>query len=139
MAKLNLLKPEIMTDPLTRGYAGMDSIAAANEINSIWSSPDTRTRDRASMTGDEVFQAIESQLVWDGLTDTQRDEFLSLCGRDILDPFGVANVDVVVSIFGGGSTTVSNLAALRVEDVPRAIELEIGFVEPGDVEYVRAN
>ena len=116
------LREELLTDPLTRGYSGMSDQAAADDLNLIYLvSP--RTRNRESMTGDEVFQSIESQTIWDGLSADQRSEFLHLCGRDSIDPFGTANVDAVKSIFGDGSATVTALAVARVEDISRAEEL----------------
>jgi len=114
------IRTELLTDPLSRGYSGMTDQAAADDLNTSY-----RTRDRTSMTGDEVFQSVENQTVWDGLTDQQRLEFLSLCGRDELDPFGQANVDLVKSIFGTASATVTALSVARVESISRAIELEL--------------
>ena len=116
------LKDELLTDPLVRGYSGMTDPAAADDLNLIYPvSP--RTRNRTSMSGDQVFQSIESQAIWDGLTANQRLEFLSLCGRDLIDPFGAANVDLVKSIFGDASATVAALATARVENISRAQEL----------------
>lgn len=134
MVDLVKLNTEIDTDPLGRGYVGMTLQQAADDLND-----DTqRSRNRTSMTGDEVFAAIESQAVWDALTDAQRLEFLSLCGRDTLDPFSTANVALVTSIFGA-SVTLTNLQNARVESVSRATELGIGTVSAGHVEYVRNN
>ncbi|MHA2085557.1 MAG: hypothetical protein ACXABD_17515 [Candidatus Thorarchaeota archaeon] len=112
------IRDELLTDPLGRGYAAMTDQEAADDLNTEY-----RTRNRTSMTGDEVFQSIESQVVWGALTDNQRLEFLSLCGRETIDPFGSANVDLVKEIFGSTSPTVTALAALRVEAISRAVEL----------------
>ncbi len=119
------LRDELLNDPLGRGYGNMSDQEAADELNAIWVDPDTRERNRTSMAGDEVFQSIESQAIWDALASDQRLEFLALCGRDIIDPFGSANVNLVKSIFGDASPTVNNLAAARVEDITRAQELGI--------------
>ena len=116
---MDTLKNELLTDPLVRGYVAMSDQEAADDLNTVY-----RPRNRTSMSGDEVFASIESQAVWDGLTNNQRLEFLALCGRDSIDPFGVANVNFVKSIFGGASGTVSNLAAARVESITRAQELQ---------------
>ncbi len=124
------LRDELLTDPLVRGYVGMTDQQATDDLNTVY-----RTRNRTEMTGDEVFQSIESQAVWDALTADQRLEFLSLCDRDILDPFGDANVNSVKSIFGDGSVTVTNLAAARVESITRAQELP-GVVSPVKVGHV---
>ena len=114
------LKTELTDDPLARGYSGMTDQQAADDLNTVY-----RTRNRTSMTGDEVFQALESQSVWESRTPDQRIEFLSLCARDSIDPFASANVDVVISVFGApapGNTT-ENLQVNRVENITRAVEL----------------
>lgn len=112
------LATELISDSLARGYSIMTDLEAADDLNTSY-----RSRNRTSMTGDEVFQSIESQTIWDGLTANQRLEFLALCGRDILDPFGAANVDLVKSIFGPTSDTVTALNVARVESITRAQEL----------------
>ena len=129
----DLLKDELLNDPLGRVYSGMSDQAAADDLNTSY-----RTRNRVSMTGDEVFQAIESQAIWDGLTADQRLEFLALCGRDTIDPFGAANVNLVKSIFGDPSTTVSNLSTARVESITRAVELGLGSVKSRNIGYARS-
>lgn len=134
MAILNLLKTEVDIDPLGRGYAGMTDQQLVDSLNTS-----DRSRNRTSMTGDEVFQALDSQATWDGLTDAQRSNFLAFCARETIDPFGAANVSLVVSIFGTPSATLTNLNNARTELVSRANELGIGFVTVGDVQYVRTN
>ena len=129
---LEILTAELTADPENIGYAGKTDRQAADLMNVV-----NRPRGRASMSGDEVFQNIESQAVWDLLTPEQRNEFLTLCARDSIDPFGPANVALVTSIFGGGSATVTNLQTARVETVSRGVELGLGRVGEGDVWDVR--
>jgi hypothetical protein len=134
MANINLLNTEVDTDPLGRGYAGMTDQQLADSLNAA-----DRSRNRVSMSGDEVFQSLDSQATWDALTDAARSNFLSFCARDNIDPFGAANVALVTSIFGTPSATLTNLNNARTELVSRATELGIGSVTVGDVQYVRAN
>ena len=115
---MSALKTEHDDDPLGRGFSGMSDQEFVDSMNAL-----DRSRNRTSMTGDEVFKNIESKAIWDGLTGDQRLEFLSLCGRDILDPFADANEDVVKTIFGNTSATVIALQAARVEAISRAQEL----------------
>ena len=75
-------------------------------------------RNKTSLSGDELFNAADTT-EQNALTPAERSEWLSLCGRDNIDPFGAANVALVVQLFGGGSTTVTALNALRVEQVDR--------------------
>ncbi len=137
------LRDELLDDPEGRGYAGMSNQEATDELNSIWADPDTRTRNVLSMTGDEIAQAAdptEFDALDDGSVASTADiksHWLALCGRTSIDPFGVANVALVVSIFGNPSATVTNLLAVRVEDITRADELELGTVKSRDVGYAR--
>jgi hypothetical protein len=131
------LKSEIDTDPLTRGYSGMTDQQVADDMNTVY-----RTRNRDSMTGDEIFQATDPT-EYNGLdtgsgnTADNQGHWLAFCGRTEIDPFATANVQLVQSIFGGGSTTVSNLQTARLENVSRADELGLGFIRSGYVEYAR--
>jgi len=133
MSHIDIIKAELDGDPIPLNYPASDQ-GAADVFNSETTG---RTRNRVSMTGDEVFAAIENKAAWDAAGPDNRNEFLILCDRLSIDPFERANVDVVRSIFGGSSQTVTNLAALRVEIVSRGVELEIGKVKPGHVAEAR--
>ena len=126
------LKTELDTDPLTRGYAGMAAADAAIDMNTIY-----RTRQRDAMSGDEVFNATDAT-EFTGLTESKQTLWVSFTSKDVLDPYASANIDFVDFVFGGGSTTRSNLQALRVESVSRAVELGLGIVKTGDVEFARS-
>ena len=132
------LKDELINDPLIRGYSGMTDQQAADDLNTSY-----RTRNRTSMIGDEIAQAAdptEFNALDDGSANNTADvkgHWLALCGRETIDPFATANVQLVIAIFGGASTTVSNLNVARVKSITRATELEIGFVNARDVGYAR--
>lgn len=128
---MSILANEINTDPLARGYSGMTDAQVATDINTVY-----RTVNKTSVTGAELMEQIDSA-EYNALTDTKKDQWLSLCGIDTHDPFGNV-VQVVVQIWGGGSTTVSNLNAYRTETVSRGSELGIGLVAEGDVIKARA-
>ncbi len=119
----DILKDEVAIDPLGRGYDAMTDQELVDSLNAV-----DRQRNRTSMTGDEVFQNIATRDAWDGLTDMQRTQFLAFCGRETIDPFAGANVELVKSIFGNTSGTVQNLAAARVETVSRAVERGLGSI-----------
>ncbi len=118
------LKTELDNDPLGRGYSGMTDEEAAADLNTSY-----RSRNRTSMSGDEIAQAAdptEFNALPDGSqnnTSDTKSHWLALCGRETIDPFATANVQLVISIFGGGSTSVSNLNAARVESITRGEEL----------------
>ena len=122
----NILKDELANDPLVRGYAGMTDQAAADDLNTSY-----RTRDRTSMTGDEIAQqadTAEQAGLDNGAVNNTADvlsHWLALCARATVDPFATANVQLVISIFGAASTSVTNLQTARVESITRAVELGI--------------
>ena len=120
------LKDELASDPLGRGYSGMTDEEAADDLNTSY-----RTRNRTSMTGDEIAQAADPT-EFNGLDDGSanntadvKGHWLSLCGRETIDPFATANVQLVISIFGNPSMTLTNLNAARVESITRAQELGV--------------
>jgi len=127
------LAAELTADPLARGYAGMTHQQAADSLN-------TKNRDYAltNMTGDELFANTDS-VEFAALTDAKKSQWISFCSTD-RHPFGAANVAFVQYIFGGGSTTVSNLSAARTLEnhISRAEELGLGTVSAGHVEAARA-
>lgn len=76
------------------------------------------TRNKTSLSGDQLYNAADAT-EQDALTDAQKAQWLALCGRDSIDPFGVANVATVLNIFGNPSVTRTALLALRTEQVDR--------------------
>ncbi len=134
----DVLKDELANDPLARSYAGMTDEEAAADLNTSY-----RTRNRTSMTGDEVFQVTdpgEFNGLGSGQGNSSDDQghWLAFCGRAEIDPFATANVQLVIAIFGGaGATTVINLNAARVESIMRADELGLSKVKPGHIQDAR--
>jgi hypothetical protein len=132
MADLDALKAELLAGhPVTGAYDANNSTAAA-QLNAV-----NRERNLSSITGDQIFEATDTTQ-FAALTDTERNQWLAFCGRSELDPFGSANVAFVTFIFGGGSATLTNLAALRKESVSRADELNLGRIGAGIVGEARA-
>ena len=103
------LKELIDSEPLNAARTDEEVLAWLNEnVN----------RNKTSLSGDEMFNAADTT-EQNALTPAERSEWLALCGRDSIDPFGAANVALVVQLFDGGSATVTALNALRVEQVDR--------------------
>ena len=124
---MSILSDELTNDPLGRNYTGMTDEQAAADLNTVY-----RSRNRTSMTGDEIFQATDAAQ-WGALTNSEKTQWLAFCGRQEVAPFGPANVAFVQSLIGGQTTI--NLAALRVEPISRAEELSI----PVTTGYVQAS
>lgn len=123
--------------PVTGAYDANDQIAA-DQLNAV-----NRQRNKASLTGDEIFTATspaEYNALNSGQGNSADDQghWLAFCGRAEIDPFATANVQFVTDLFGSGSTTLANLNTLRREDVSRAVELGLGRVNAGDVGIARA-
>lgn len=138
------LKNELTTDELGWGYNGpgvfnagpgpMTDQEVADILNTVHPSPDTRTRNRTSMTGDELFQATDpAEFValptGSGNTADDQGHWLAFCGRAEIAPFATANVQLVIAIFGVSSATVVNLNAARVESITRAVELGLPLLK----------
>lgn len=126
-----ILKTELTTDPLARGYAGMSDEEAASSLNTVID----RVLNKTSMSGSEVYNAIvESE--YDLLTDPQKQEVWDILHLGDINPFGL-EATRFMTIFGGGSATITALASLRKTDVSRGVELGLGHVRPGNVTEAR--
>jgi len=125
-----LLKTELTEDPLTRDYSEMTDEAVAIDLNTV-----NRTLNRASMSGSEVLNAVNAA-EWIGLTDAGRQTVWDIVHLGTLNPFGV-EATLLIEVFGGGSATITALAAARKDDVSRAVELGLGFVYAGHIQNAR--
>lgn len=124
------LRDELSNDPLGRGYGTMTDAEVVADLTTA-----SRTRQKASITGSDLWNHTDST-EFNALSETAQQRWLGLCGVDTIDPFGPAE-DVAVNLFPADSTTLSNLAAFRVEDISRATELGLGDVKPYDVQKAR--
>ena len=124
------LKAELAAGhPDTGAYSADDEVATAqlNEPN--------RKRPRSSLSGNQMFTATDPAN-FAALTDLKRALWISWCNTD-RNPYNAANVAFVQYIFGAGSQTITNLAAIRGETVSRAVELGLGLVYPGHIQNAR--
>ncbi len=126
------LKTELDTDSLGRGYSGMTDLQVVADMNIVY-----RTRIKTSLSGDQIFTSTDNT-EFGALTDINKQLWVAFTSKDSIDPSDAANIAFVTYIFGGGSTTVSNLNTLRTEDVSRAVELFGVDIVVGDVENARA-
>jgi len=126
----SLLKDEIVNDPLGRGYAALDDVGVAGDLNMVY-----RMRDRETMTIREISNEFV-KTEWDALAGGQKDDVLDVLSQEEINPFGIW-VDMFVEYFGNGSQTITNLAAARVEQISRAAELGLPIVYEGHVASAR--
>lgn len=128
---ITALKAELLGGHPDTGVYDADSVVAASQLNAV-----NRTRNKTSLSGNELFTSTDST-EFAALTDTERQMWVSWCNTD-RDPTNARNISFVNFIFGGGSTTIGNLATIRTEDVSRAVEIGLGVVKAGHVEQARA-
>jgi hypothetical protein len=126
-----ILRTELLTDPLSRGYARMTDTQVADSLNTV-----NRSIHKATMTGSEILQNI-NVTEYIALTDAKKTQLWGLLGIGTLDPWG-KEADVMIGIFGAGAVTITALGAARVTAVSRAQELGITTVLAHDVAYARA-
>ncbi len=126
-----IVKIEIDTDPLTRGYSGMTDVQVADSLN-----VKDRTRIKSTMSGEEIFKAsVVVEL--EALTPTQLQLWVTFTRADNIDPSDAVNVALVKVIFGSSSDTIMALAAIRQELISRGTEIGIRKIGPGYVADAR--
>lgn len=128
---IEALAAELLAGHPVTGVYDADAQLAADQLNAL-----NRTRNRTSMTGSEVLNAVvKSEYV--ALTDANKDRMWQVLHLGDLDPFGV-EADLLIDIFGGGSGTITALASARKVDISRADELGFRTVRSGEVIEARA-
>lgn len=125
MGRIDIIKTELTADMEARGYVGMEDEAAAADMNEVY-----RTRDLASLTGSQVFNAID-KAEFNGKTDAQKQQIWDILHLGTINPFGI-EAAMMIDIFGD-STTITNLQAIRKENISRGVELGVGIVTEGDI------
>ena len=128
---IQILIDELTIDPDGRGYVSMNEHEAAADMNII-----RVNQNKSSMTASEVYNLIDNT-EWGALTsDQQRNvwDILQMGGN--LNPFGREATDFV-TIFGGGSTTITNLQDARIFQISRGQEIGWGKVKPGHIQQAR--
>ena len=125
------LADELTTDPLTRGYSGMTDEEAATDLNTVY-----RTLPVETVPGADIFNATDD-VEYGALTAEQQNRWLNMCGVTDIDVSSGVAKSLEAELFGAGTTTRSNLAALKTRDVSRGEELGLGFIKTGDVQFAR--
>ena len=130
--QISLLKVEIDSDPLARGYAAMSNIEVANSLNAV-----DQSKNRLTVPNTEVLEAIvPAHLV--ALTGDKATRVWGVLSMDNLSLRGVA-AEILKDAFQGKTATLQALAGLRSESVSRANILGYpGKVREGHVEMARA-
>ena len=125
------LQAERTDDPLTRGYSGMNDAAFLVSITA-----EDRDNPRTTMSSGEIFEQVDSaEFIALSAGDKERvDRVLGLGAEIIVGPGNSHQaVSELVATFGGGSNTLTALAALRDEQFSRAAEIGLPVPKIHDV------
>ncbi len=126
-----ILKAELTAGHPDTGAYDADNAIAATQLNAV-----NRTRDKASVTGSEVMNAVDAA-DWGNLDATQKQTVWDICHLGMVNPFGV-EATLLIGVFGAGSDTITALAAARVDAASRASELGLSVIREGTVAQARA-
>jgi hypothetical protein len=128
------LRTELISDPLTRGYASMTDAQAAESLN---------TANRASTrTLVDTWEILEATVPaeYTPLSSALKTQYQLYVSAGRIDVSRANTRAAFALMFGAGTVTRTNLLALSAGPlVSRAVELELGVVAPGDVQCARAN
>ena len=131
--QLTTLKAELLADPETFNYAGAaDAQAKAVLIND----PASISRERVVIQTHEIFEAIvpaDMPPVGENLT-----KLMGLLSMGTVNTQGTNTRALLIAIFTGKATTLTNLAALQTETISRASDLGFGRVTARDIENAEA-
>ena len=116
--------------PVTGGY-DVDNEVAAGQLNAI-----NCTQNVESVSGQEIFEAV-NQADFIALSAGHKSLLYAIIGMGTILVNGTNTKAALLAMFGAGTPTRANLAALQKQDVSRAVELGLGEVLPGNVEEVR--
>lgn len=131
MSNIDILKAEIDSDPLTRGYAGMTDAEVADSLNTA-----DRGSFRTGIPAAEIFSALDLT-EYGALSGSEREAFALIVALGSIDATDANTRTLLGTIFPDPSTTRTNLLALAQETVSRGVELGLGAVKIGHVEEAR--
>ncbi len=132
MADIVKLRNEIINDPIPIGYSSLNDQQVTDSLNDST----LRTRNRTILSASEVMNQIDIT-EFNALTTVQERQVWDVLHIGNINPFGV-EATIFTSIFGGSSTTISNLQAARTETISRATELGLGKIAVGEVTIARS-
>lgn len=114
-------------------YGALDDQTAAETLNA-----QTESRVRATMSGGELFENTDAT-EFSALADADKSQWLALCAIDSINPANSGPAAAIATqIFGGGSTTLTALAAARTESLSPAATQGLPRVRANDVIHARA-
>jgi hypothetical protein len=133
VSQITILKTEITTDPLARGYSGMTNQQVADSLNTV-----NRPIQRTTLTGAEIYEQTDIT-EFQGKTAAQQIYVRDIwgLGGNIAVGAGSKARTVMITVFGAGSVTIANLLAILTTNISRATEIGATFVFAHDVANAR--
>ncbi len=124
---IDALKIELLAGHPDTGAYSVDDQIAADELNAV-----NRTRARGTVTGSEVLNATDD-VEFTALQAANKGRWLAMCGVDEINTGSGVAKSIEADLFGAGTTTRTNLLALKNPPASRAEEIGLGFVRVGHV------
>ena len=118
---------EIANDPLGRGYASMTTEEISADLSTEY-----RQVFYSTVSGMDLFEGIEPA-DWVTLSEANKTQVLSLLSFPVIKPQGKVRT-FLISIFGGGSATIANMANISRHYLTRSTELGVSDVRPGVIQ-----
>lgn len=131
-ANIAILTTELSSDPLARGYSGMDDATAAASLNTA-----DRSVERTLVPSHEVYEQIVPS-EWGALQNVEKDRIGQILSMGIVNVQGANTRAAFAAAFSAGTTTRSNLLAYQTRPASRAEELGLPQVKAGHVEQARS-
>ena len=104
---------------------------AADDLNTVY-----RTLPVDTVPGSDIFNNTDD-VEYGALTAEEQNRWVNMCGVETVDVASGVAKSLEAELFGPGTDTRTNLAALKMRDVSRGVELGLGEVKAGNVEEVR--
>jgi hypothetical protein len=127
-----LLKTELTSDPLARGYSGMDDQTAAASLTTK-----NRQQERTVVPSFLILDNLVPA-EWAALTAQEKQRLALIISAAQVNLKSANTRQAFLDAFAGGTTTRANLAALQNEQISRGTELGLGELHAGDVKYARS-
>lgn len=132
-SKLDKLRAEILSDPLSIGYSTMSDKEVADSLMES-----NRSEIRKVVPASEVFAAIDPP-DYLAISNQRHISYLSLMFSVDEVRLGLSGVRQILDmIFNGANTTLNRLQSLRTRSVSRATELRLGRIQEGHIAHARS-
>ena len=121
---------------LAAGHPGTGTYNPNHEIAADQLNAPNCEEDVESVTGQDIFEAVAPG-EYNALSADYKALLHAIIGMGTILVNGTNTKAALTAMFGAGTNTRANLAALQKRIVSRAVERRLGFVYPGHVQDAR--